>query len=90
MSLFSGALHFLSLRLEDHSDGLLPGGRFHWADDSGLELAVWNANNHQTTYGVLQAAVSALSDCMSSRGAWGTVRFWIFDGGREVGGGEIY
>ena len=51
-----------------------------------VDLVVWNANNHQTTWGVLGAAVEALRECMRVNG-WGVGRFGIWDGGIEVGGG---
>lgn len=90
LSLFTGVLHFLASRIEVLGDEVVPDGRFHWADDSGMELTTWNANNHQTTFGVVSAAVSALEDYMGATGNYGTVRFWIFDGGNEVGAGGIF
>lgn len=55
-----------------------------------MELTTWNANNHQTTFGVLSSAVGALEDYMRKTGVWGTARFWIFDGGNQVGAGEVF
>ena len=54
----------------------------------GMDLNVWNANNHQTTWGLLGAAVAALRECMWVNG-WGVGTFGIWDGGTQVGAGEI-
>ena len=51
---------------------------------------MWNADNHQMSFGVLRAAVGALQDYMRREGRWGMVKFWVFDGGREVGAGELF
>ncbi|KAA6415966.1 MAG: hypothetical protein FRX48_00685 [Lasallia pustulata] len=89
-SLFTSVLYYLGMRIADFGDAVLPEGQFHWADDSGMEISTWNANNHQTTFGVVGAAVGALADYMRRTGRWGTARFWIFDGGFEVGAGELF
>lgn len=64
------------------------GGGYVLDGDNGLALMTWNTNNHQQTYGVVGAAVSALMDFMRERGA-GEASFSIFDGGREVGAGVL-
>lgn len=53
-----------------------------------LAVHIWNADNHQLTYGVLGAAISALSEYMQSYG-WGAATFQIWDGPNEVGFGMI-
>lgn len=63
-------------------------GNTNWADAQGLTLLTWNTNNHQTTYGVLAAAIRALWGFMDGQG-FGTVRFTIFDGDNEVGAGTL-
>ena len=57
--------------------------------DAGLAIHVWNANNHQVSWGVLGAALEALWDFMGSGGRWGEVEFRILDGGVEVGVGVL-
>ena len=44
-------------------DGPIPGA-FNWLVGDGVELNVWNSNNHQTTWSVRGAALSALKDYM--------------------------
>ena len=56
--------------------------------ENGQSLVTWDMNNHQHTYGVLGAAVSALMDFMRERGV-GEAVFSIFDGGNEVGAGLL-
>ncbi|KAA6406958.1 MAG: hypothetical protein FRX48_09256 [Lasallia pustulata] len=59
----------------------------------GLLLAAKNANNHQLTRGVLEAAITATWQYMRSRQyggrSQGTVTFQIFDGLNQVGTGSI-
>ena len=59
----------------------------------GLLLAAKNANNHQLTRGVLEAAITATWQYMRSRQyggrSQGTVTFQIFDGLNQVGIGSI-
>ena len=55
----------------------------------GLVLQVWNANNHQLTYGVFGATVTGLRNWMVLNGVFGTVRFEVFDGINQVGWGTI-
>ncbi|KAI4121510.1 MAG: hypothetical protein LQ347_006834 [Umbilicaria vellea] len=55
----------------------------------GIYMTLKNANNHQLTYGVVQAAVSALSDFLNRNGGFKTVDFQIIDGKNLVGTGQI-
>lgn len=71
-----------------YGDHAIAGGVFRWAGEEGLELRVHNANNHQTTYGVLGAAMSALVDYMGQNG-YAAGSFKIYDGTNYVGDGTI-
>ncbi|KAA6410219.1 MAG: hypothetical protein FRX48_05640 [Lasallia pustulata] len=48
-------------------DSLVPSGTFTWRA-YGFSLQTWNANNHQTTWSVLQEGVGALRDYMATYG----------------------
>lgn len=69
-------------------DGVIPDGMVKWVGDENLLLSVKNAANHQVTWGVLGAALMALSDYMSEFG-YGAASFGIFDGASQVGQGTI-
>lgn len=70
-------------------DGLLPGGQF-FVQFNNVAMHVWNVNNHQTTWGVLNVAILALKDLLSVKKGVGAVIFKIFDGNNQVGQGQIY
>ena len=81
-----------------HGDGLVNNGGMFAVIASGLMMRTWNAGNHQTTWGVLGAAVGALVEGVEmglvDGGGGGGVGlglgdFKIFDGAHEVGGGSI-
>ncbi|KAA6408956.1 MAG: hypothetical protein FRX48_07300 [Lasallia pustulata] len=83
------AMHTINLQLDLHGDGLLTGGTFdRQSYPTGLVLRAWNDNNHQTTWGVLGAAVTALLEGMG-RDGWGWGTFGIYDGENWVGSGVI-
>ncbi|KAA6416284.1 MAG: hypothetical protein FRX48_01004 [Lasallia pustulata] len=87
--LLTACLNIISYEIETTYDGPIDGGIFERISlTSSLALHVWNANNHQITYGVLGAAVSALLDYMQQRG-WGDCTFSIFDGPMQVGRGQL-
>lgn len=71
----------------------LPTGRigsiFNMHDPTGLVLNVANANNHQTTWGVLGAALSALKDFVAESGGFTSATFEIFDGVNQVATGTL-
>ena len=69
-------------------DGLLPGEFLEQFNH--VALRVWNANNHQTSWGVLNAVLLALNDFLLVRKGMGAVVFRIFDGNNQVGQGQIY
>lgn len=72
-----------------HGDGVMPAGTFErYPSDQGLLISIWNANNHQVTWGVAQAALEALGDYMEQYG-YGSVIFHIYDGPNQVGRGSI-
>ena len=71
-----------------YGDQPIVGASLLWVGTGQFELRVRNVNNHQTTYGVLGAAMLALEDYMDRFGyCAGT--FSIFDGTNHVGDGTI-
>lgn len=58
------------------------------SDLTGLAFQAWNAGNHQTTWGVLRAAIGAVLDCMATSG-YGGAHFHIYDGENLVGLGRV-
>ena len=74
--------------IQTRGDGLLSAGGVVWTGTDGLTIEAANANNHQTSCGVMGAAIQALRDYMSSNG-WGGATFNIYDGVNEVGAGVI-
>lgn len=88
-SLLTGCMNFVEYQLETIGDGLLNHGVFERrSDPSGLTFHASNANNHQTTWGVLGGAISAILDCMRSNG-FGGATFNIYDGDYVVGIGRV-
>lgn len=83
------AYEIVNDQLERHGDGVMPAGTFdRFPSDDGLLVSVWNANNHQTTWGVLLSALEALGDWMEQY-EYGSVIFQIYDGQNQVGRGSI-
>ena len=77
--------------IADFGDGLVTGGVWSYAD-LGIRIAFQNTNNHQQTWGVIGAAMSALLDYtyyMKRIALPAAVTFQVFDGGNEVGFGWI-
>lgn len=72
-----------------HGDGVIPGGVFEFAAELGFEWYSGNTNNHQQTWGVVKAALSALLGFMAEYGEYGTATFAIFDGLNQVGQGSF-
>ena len=68
-------------------DGVIPGGVIDYRY-SGLILLSQNSNNHQQTWGVLGAAISALTDYMLAQKEQGYdpsfVDFMVYDGPNQV------
>ena len=78
--------------LQTNPDGPIPTGEFSYATaqwgGAAVAMHVWNVNNHQVTWGVLNAAIKALEEYY--RGVeWGAVTFGIWDGLNEVGMGAV-
>ena len=69
-------------------DGTLLAGAFNFELEGGAQLSIWNANNHQTTWGVLRAAILALADYMETKG-FGQALFSVYDGINQVGEGLL-
>ena len=72
-------------------DGTVLGGKFQWPPgelslSQLLFLKVWNANNHQITWGVMHSTIAAIWNYMSLYG-WGVGHFDVYDGGIQVGYG---
>lgn len=73
--------------LQAHGDGLLAPGGALW-QTNGLMMRAHNSNQHQTSWGVMGAAIVALRDYMSRNG-WAAATFNIYDGAHEVGAGVL-
>lgn len=69
-------------------DSVVSNGVFSWTAGN-LAIHVWNANNHQITWGVLGAAVHALEDFMFHTQHWGGASFDIYDGQNMVARGLL-
>ena len=77
-------------RLGDGTIQTFANGRiYHLHGAYDLTLTVFNTNNHQTTWGVLAAAILALVDYMAGHGTFCAAAFTIFDGENEVGTGSV-
>ena len=88
MNVLNDAYTYIVDRIEMLGDGVISGGS--WAyNQVGLALRATNANNHQTTWGVLSAAIDALMDYMGRTGFRGACTFGIHDGSNEVGIGAL-
>ena len=81
------AFYLVTDQIYTHGDIPLRNGRFFSAtEQTGVHVS--NANNHQTTLGVLAAALNALSEYMSLT-AFGEATFTIHDGGNLVSEGTV-
>lgn len=88
MNLLNDAYTNIIDRIEALGDGNISGGS--WAyNQVGLALRARNANNHQTTWAVLGAAIDALMDYMGASGFEGACTFAIHDGDHQVGTGAL-
>lgn len=86
--MINAAALYLYSYVSNGADGPLSGGHFNWNGENGLVLNAWGANNHQTTYGVLGAAIKALTSYFDAHG-YGRATFLIFDGPNQVGEGIV-
>ncbi|KAA6411260.1 MAG: hypothetical protein FRX48_04540 [Lasallia pustulata] len=91
--LLISAAEVLIAHVQQLGDGVMPalagGGVFSWKGEEALALEVANADNHQTTYGVLAAALLALCQYMSETGDAARASFDVYDGPNRVGAGWI-
>ena len=87
-SMLSTASSSISAFLSEIGDGVISKGGITWPGSDGVGFLTWNTNNHQTTWGVLSSAVSALNDYMSRYG-YGAASFTIADGINIVGRGYV-
>ncbi len=75
-----------------HQDGPIPTGQFSYMipqrGGATVAMHVWNMNNHQVTWGVLNKALEALADYFKCT-EWGAATFGIWDGVNEVGMGVV-
>lgn len=78
LAFFSDVMTEVRKHLFTNSDGPIPGGEFFFNED-GLHWFVMNYNNHQITWGVMRAAVEALTNFMVLYG-FGPAEFMIMDG----------
>lgn len=92
MVLLHKALVDIQTHIARAGDGLLLNGIYiyDW-QTSGADCEVYtiNSNNHQQTWGVVRAALLAVSDYMLSNNVMGPATFTIYDAGTEVGQGTI-
>lgn len=82
------AYEVVSRHIEQVGDEKLLGGVFNFELKQSALLSIWNANNHQTTWGVLRASILALADYLERHG-YSEVLFNIYDGNNQVGAGQI-
>lgn len=75
--------------LSQHGDSVIATGSFDWPVGGQVVLRIINANNHQTTWGVMASAIWALADWMHMNGIFAGGTFDIYDGPKQVGTGRI-
>lgn len=78
-------------QIADVGDGLIPKGIWSYTG-FGVRIVFQNANNHQQTWGVIGAAMSALLDYtyyMKRIETPAAITFGVYDGPHQVGFGSI-
>ena len=78
-------------QIADVGDGLIRAGFWQFAD-FGVRIVFQNTNNHQLTWGVIGAAMSALLDYtyyMKRTDVPAAITFRVFDGPNQVGFGSV-
>lgn len=87
------AVGTLLAHVQIRGDGVIPalpgGGIFQWLGGDALALEVANANNHQTTYGVLAAALLSLASYMVQTDDANRASFDVYDGPNRVASGWV-
>lgn len=92
-NLLGGAEDKARQHLRGAGDGAISGGTFFF-QLSGMEMFIHDSNNHQVTWGVLDASLRALTEYFEGI-QWndaalpGSVTFVIYDGKNEVATGAI-
>lgn len=91
-----GAFDRTQVKIQTGGDRIILGGFFVWGDEpdtKGIYIRTLNADNHQQTWGVLGAAISALQDFCLTLDNLGIVprnlEFRIYDGDTQVGTGDL-
>lgn len=84
----SDAYNSVYAHLHTSGDGLVAGGNFKYTLDR-MVVDIWNANNHQCTWGVLGSALWGLMQYMQTNGIWGSAVFLVYDGSNVVGNGML-
>lgn len=92
-NLLGGAEDEARQRLRANGDGVISGGTFTF-QLSGMEVFIHDSNNHQVTWGVLDATLRALTEYFEELqlkdDAWpGSVTFVVHDGKNEVATGAM-
>lgn len=82
------AHNVITARIRAMGDGPVENGRYSMVGLGGVGVNAWNADNHQLTWGVLGAALTALLDYMKVFGN-GPITFNVFDGSHMVGQGTV-
>ena len=95
ISILAESLRRITDQLAQYGDSLIPLGVFIQGDRFGnYELYLVNSNNHQQSWGVVSAALTALRSFLVSLNTinrdWkGGVQITVFDGANEVAQGTI-
>lgn len=87
-STISIAYNVIKSHVSASGDGPVHNGRYSMVGFGGVAVNAWNANNHQLSWGVLSAALTAVLDYMRIFGN-GATTFNIFDGSNMVGQGTV-
>ena len=92
-ALLLASYDIIATMIRFHGDGPIDQGDFTWNQfgplGAWLQLSVRNANNHQITYRVLNAAIEALDEYMTANGYGLVTALTIFDGSNEVATGTL-
>ncbi|MCJ1303289.1 hypothetical protein MMC08_006097 [Hypocenomyce scalaris] len=89
-NLLSEASTAITAHIAAQGDGVIAGGYWQLDGAQNLVLTAMNANNHQTTWGVLGAAVNALLGWVDGGAGGGAAAYFeIWDGVNEVGVGQM-
>ena len=92
MYLLKNAAQDVQTRIAQSGDGLVPNGIYMFDWKSGgydCQFYCANSNNHQQTWGVVNAAIGAVWGYMLEKNNIGTATFTIYDGTNEVGRGTV-